>query len=102
MKLGFIVTAATILLLSNPTSALEIQVLAAGAIKEAYLELTPQFEKSSGHKVVTTWSGTAAIKKRIESGEVYDLVIIPGPEIDGFIKQGKIRQGSQVSLMKSG
>jgi molybdate transport system substrate-binding protein len=102
MKFGLIVTAVAGLLLSYAASAAEIHVLASGAIKEAFLELTPQFEKSSGHKVVTTWSGTAAIKKRISAGEVYDLVIIPGPDIDAFIKQGKIRPGSLVNLMKSG
>ena len=29
------------------------------ALKEAYLELVPQFERSTEHKVTTTWAGTA-------------------------------------------
>ncbi len=74
-----------------PASAAEIKVLAAGATKETYLELVPQFEKSSGHKAVTTWSGTVDIKKRMADGEVYDLVIVGAPEIDAFIQQGKSR-----------
>ena len=42
------------LLLAGAASAAEVKVLASGAIKEAYLELIPQFEKASEHKVTTT------------------------------------------------
>jgi len=102
MKLGFIVAAAASLFLSGMASAAEITVLASGATKEAYLELIPLFENGSAHKVVTTWSGTADIKKRIAAGEVYDLVIVGGSVIDAFIQQGKIVPGSRTDLMKSG
>jgi ABC-type molybdate transport system substrate-binding protein len=30
----------------------EIKVMASAAFKEAYLELVPEFERSTGHKVV--------------------------------------------------
>jgi len=102
MKLGFIVATTATLLLPNMASAAEIDVLAVGATKEIYVELVPEFEKSSGHKVVTTWTGSANIKKQIAAGEIYDLVIVGGPEIDAFIRQGKVVPGSRVDLMKSG
>ena len=82
--------------------AAEIRVLASNAIKAAYLELVPQFEKSSGHKVTTTWSGTLDIKKRLAAGETYDLLIMAAPELDEFIKQGKLVAGSRIDLVKSG
>ena len=97
------VLAGLILALSvDSVSAADFKVLAAGATKETYLELLPQFEKSSGHRAVTTWSGTLNIKKRIADGEVYDLVIVGAPEIDAFIQQGKVAPGSRVDLMKPG
>ncbi len=102
MKLGLIVATAATLLLPNMASAAEINVLAVGATKEIYVELVPEFEKSSGHKVFTTWTGSANIKKQIAAGEIYDLVIVGGPEIDAFIQQGKVVPGSRVDLMKSG
>jgi ABC-type molybdate transport system substrate-binding protein len=52
------------LLLVSAAQGAEIKVLASGAVKEAALELFPQFEKTSGHKVVITWAGTVDIKKR--------------------------------------
>jgi molybdate transport system substrate-binding protein len=77
-------------------------VLASGATKDAYVEVVPQFEKASGHTVVTTWTGSANIRKRIAAGEIYDLVIVGAPVIDTFAQQGKVVAGSRVDLMKSG
>lgn len=102
MKLRFFIAAYASLFLSYAASAAEIKVLAAGATKEVYLDLVPQFEKNSGHKVLATWSGTADIKKRMAAGEVYDVVIVGAPEIDAFIQQGKMVAGSRIDLMKSG
>ncbi|SRR6266508_1121018 len=95
-------TAASILICTSMAQATEIKVLASNALKEAYLELVPGFEKASEHKVVTTWSGTNDILKRMAAGETYDLVIMAGPAIDDLIKQGKIVPGSRVDLAKSG
>ncbi len=102
MKLRFLVAATAILFLSYAASAAEIKVLAAGATKEVYLDLVPQFEQSSGHKVITTWTGTANIKKRMAADEIFDVVIVGAPEIDAFIQQGKMMAGSRIDLMKSG
>ena len=82
--------------------AADINVLASNALKEAYLELVPGFEKATEHKVATTWAGTNDIKKRMAAGETYDLVIMAGPALDELIKQGKIVPGSRVDLAKSG
>ncbi len=102
MRLEIILAVAASILLPDLASAAEIAVLASGATKEAYVELVPDFEKSSGHRVVTTWTGSANIKKQIAAGEIYDLSIVGGAEIDGFIREGKVVSGSRVDLMKSG
>ena len=101
MKVAFLFALAASLFLSAQAVAADIAVLATGATKEIILELIPQFEKSSGHKVVTTWTGTAGIRKRIGDGEVYDLIIVGAPVIDAFIQQGKVASGSRTELMKS-
>jgi molybdate transport system substrate-binding protein len=80
----------------------EIKVLSSIATKEAYLELVPQFESASGHKVSTTWAGTTAIMQRMAAGESYDLVMISSSELDELIRQGKVVSGSRVDLAKSG
>jgi molybdate transport system substrate-binding protein len=79
----------------------EINVLSSLAHREAYLELVPQFERSSGHKVSTTWAGTLDIMKRLAAGDIFDLVIVSSTSVDELIKQGKI-VGSRVDLAKTG
>ena len=41
-----------------------------------------QFEKASGHKVATVFSGTLDVQKRLAGGERYDLIIMAGDAID--------------------
>lgn len=101
MKMKLVAAAACGLLLSSVAQAAEIRVLASGAVKEAAAELIPQFEKASGNTVTVTWAGTVDIKKKIAAGEAFDLVIIAGPEIEGFAKDGKVAPGSRVDLVRS-
>ena len=81
---------------------MEIKVLSSLATREAYLELVPKFEQSTGHKVATTWAGTTDIMKRLAAGETYDLVISSSKSLDDLIKQGKIATSPPVKLAQSG
>ena len=93
---------ASIFMLAETARADEIKVLASVVMKETYLELVPQFEKASKHKVVTIWSGTADIMKRMKAGESVDLVIVAVKSLDELTQLGKIVPGSRVDLVKSG
>ncbi len=93
---------ASILTFAGMADAADVKVMASAALREAYLELVPQFERSTEHKVATTWAGTVEIMKRMQAGETFDLVIMAGPSIDELIKLGKIVPGSRVDLAKSG
>src|SRR5436190_13604429 len=85
-----------------PTGAAEIKVLSTQATEEAYKELVPEFEKTSGHKVTTVFTGTLDVQKRVAAGEKYDLLIMAGPAIDDYVKSGTVVAGSRVDLAKSG
>ena len=102
MNSSIIVAAAAALMFSGVANAAEIKVLSTQATEEAYRELVPLFEKASGHKVTTIFTGTLDLQKRIAAGETYDLIIMAGPAIDDFIKSGKIVPGSRVDLARSG
>ncbi len=102
MKTAVIVAAAGALLLSRMAGAAEIKVLSTQATQEAYLELVAQFEKASGHKVTTAFTGTLNVQKRLAEGERYDLIIMAGPAIDEQIKLGKAVAGSRADIAKSG
>jgi molybdate transport system substrate-binding protein len=79
----------------------EINVMATAAFKEAYLVLVPQFERASGHKVVTTWATTADIVSRVKAGETTDLAVMSGNAIDELIAAGKFAKGSRADVASS-
>ncbi len=78
-----------------------ISVMSSLAIKEAYLELVPRFEKESGQKVATAWAGMVDIRKRMLAGEVVDLVIGSAAAIDELIGARKLAAG-RMDLARSG
>ena len=86
----------------DAAEAAEVKVMAANAVKEAYLELVSAFEKSTGHKVTTIWSGTEGVAKRINGGEVVDIVLVAAPTIDTLIAEGRLVSGTRADFAKSG
>ena len=85
-----------------PVSAAEIKVLTAGAYKQVVLALVPDFEKQAGTKVIVDNGTTGQLKKRIESGEAFDLLVITPAAIDELAKAGKLAAGSGVKLATVG
>lgn len=102
MKIASIVAATCALLLSGMASGAEIKVASTQATQEAYQELVAQFEKATGHKVTTFFSGTLNVSKRLATGEPFDMIIMSGPAIDEQIKLGKAVAGSRVDFASSG
>jgi molybdate transport system substrate-binding protein len=102
MKKSFIIATAATLWVPTLTDAAEIKVLSTQATEEAYRELVPQFEKATGHKVTTVFTGTLGAQKRLADGENYDMIIMSAPSIDAQIKVGKVVAGSRVDIAKSG
>jgi molybdate transport system substrate-binding protein len=79
-----------------------VKVLSSLAIKAAYAELVPQFEKQRGTRVETEWMGMVDIRKRMQAGEAADLVIGSAALVDELIHAGRLRAGSRVDLVRSG
>ena len=80
----------------------EIKIIASGGLKAACLELFPAFERATQHRVAAVWAGSVDIMKRMQAGETFDLVVMPGTAIDELIKLGKVVASSRVDLAKSG
>ncbi len=79
IALGF----ATALFLTTAATAAEVRVMISGGLTAAYNALVPQFERSTGHKVLTAYGpsmGTTvnAIPVRLERGEPADVLIMVG------------------------
>lgn len=89
-------------LTATVVNAAEIKVLSSAGVKAVTDELTPQFERTSGHKVAISFDVAAVLKRKIEAGESFDLAILTAPMIDDLIKQGKISAATRTDIARSG
>ncbi len=80
--------------------AARVTMIASNAVREPYRELLPAFENAAGHTVTVSWGGTADIVRRVEGGEIADIVIIPAARIDDLIAKGLM--ASRTDLTRSG
>src|SRR4029077_12515269 len=77
-----------------------------GGLTAAYKALVPEFERATGHKVLTAYGpsmGTTvnAIPVRLERGEPADVLIMVGYALGDLVKQGKVISDTRVDLVKS-
>jgi molybdate transport system substrate-binding protein len=79
----------------------EITVYSTIGVQGALEELTPKFEKASGHKLAITWGTASMIVKRIQSGETADVLILSLAGIETMVKEGRLVKGSEVTLASS-
>jgi molybdate transport system substrate-binding protein len=92
--------------LASSASAAEVHVMISGGLTAAFNALVGEFERTSGHKVVTAYgpsmgTTTNAIPMRLERGEPADVLIMVGYALGDLIKQGKVLADSRVDLVNS-
>jgi molybdate transport system substrate-binding protein len=97
---------ASLLWLATTAIADEVHVMISGGLAAAYKALVPEFERATGHKVITAYGpsmGTTvnAIPMRLERGEPADVLIMVGYAIDDLAKKGKVIADSRVDLVRS-
>lgn len=78
-----------------------VRVLASNGVKAALEELRPQCERAIGQPLTLQFSSTAALKKRIEAGEGFDVTVISAEAIAALIKEGKLVGDSRKDVAKS-
>jgi molybdate transport system substrate-binding protein len=78
----------------------QVKVMLSAAFKEAYLELVPQFERASGHKVESLWVPSVQMMSRLKGGETVDLVILSAASLDELRRAGLVSE--RADLARSG
>jgi len=95
---AFIVTLAV----AASAGAAELKVLCTNGVKAVVEDLLPKFERDSGDKVTILFEPSTQLRKRIDAGEAFDLVIMTTTLIDAEIKSGKLAADSRTFLARSG
>jgi molybdate transport system substrate-binding protein len=78
----------------------QIKVMASAAFREAYLELLPEFQRTSGHQVTNTWVPSVQMMSRLKEGEATDVVILSAAALEELTTAGIIAE--RFDLAKSG
>lgn len=92
--------------LATGAAAADVRVMISAGFFAVYQELGPAFEKSTGHKLITTRGPSVgdspeAIPTRLSRGEETDVVIMDGVGVDLLDQKGLTRAGSRVPLAES-
>ncbi len=96
----------SILFFVSATYGAEIRVMTSGAFTAAYLQLVPEFERTTHDNVLTAYGASMgnapdSIPSRLQRGEPVDVVILAAAALDELIKQGRVVSGSRVDLVRS-
>src|SRR5258706_2055491 len=83
-----------------------MHVMISAGFYGVYSELGPAFERSSGHRLVTTrgpsmGDSPEAIPTRLARGETADVVILDGGAADELGRRGVVRAAIKVELSRS-
>jgi molybdate transport system substrate-binding protein len=96
LALLFMATAPSIALSSD------LRVLSGSGVQPVMNEIIPQFEQTSGHRVSIVYGTVGEMAGRVQKGELADMVIASGPQIETLEKLGKVVPGTRTDLAKTG
>ena len=83
-------------------NAAEIKVISSVGVKAALEELAPRFERASEHKLNIKFGTIVPLKREIDAGETFDVVILTPAPVEDLVKQGKVAGGTVATVAKSG
>jgi len=67
-----------------------LRIFSGGAPKEIFLQLTPQFEQASGHKVEYVFAVMSALRDKVAAGDKADVLVMPTNILDEYQKNGVV------------
>src|SRR2546426_9913102 len=83
-------------------NAAEIKVLCANGMRAVLTELHPQLERTTGQRVTMSFGEAGDLRRRIQNGEIADVIVLPRVVLDQLVTQDKIVPGTTVDLGQSG
>jgi molybdate transport system substrate-binding protein len=102
MKLAVLAAAIGMsLLMTEVSHAAEIKAFFTGASHRSLDAILPQFEKTTGHKIVSQYDLPPALIKKVDAGEPFDVIIL-SYDVEGLVKQGKLVPDSRTVLGRIG
>ncbi len=80
---------------------MDLKVLSGGAMQGLMGEAVPLFERGGGYKIAVEIGLTSALRKAVADGAVFDIALLPRPDIDALAQAGRIAAGSVTDVARS-
>jgi molybdate transport system substrate-binding protein len=93
---------AATLVLSPVADAVELKVIAGGSMTASLNAVAPEFEKATGHKVVTHFDSTPNIITRVTSGTPFDVVVVPVDVFKDAAAKARFAPGPTIDIARVG
>src|ERR1051325_1620581 len=79
-----------------------IRVLASNGVRAVLQDLIPQWERAVGGPLSVEFNTSAAIKRKIESNDAFDVTVLTTDVIDSLAKEGKLAAHSRTEVGRIG
>jgi len=83
-----------------PAAAAELTVLVGGSLAAIMKDLTPGFERATGHRLVMRFAGTTELIRQATSGAAFDLGVVPAEVMQD--KAARATFGPIVEIARAG
>jgi molybdate transport system substrate-binding protein len=87
---------------ASPAFSAELKIFGSRVTKMIVEDVGPQFERATGHQLVVLTNVAAVMKRRIETGEPFDVAVLVNFQTDDLITKGKLVADTRSDLMKTG
>src|SRR5262245_3185005 len=98
VSIGFVF----LLLRGTGAEAATVRVLSAFGMQSVLEDVGPEFERASGHKLENSFATGGAVVKRVQDGEIADVIISLRQGIDTLVKDGKAPAGNVAAVASAG
>jgi molybdate transport system substrate-binding protein len=82
--------------------AAELRIFGSRVTKMVIDEIGPKFEQTTGYRPVVVTDVAAVMKRRIESGEAFDVAVLVDFQADDLVRSGKLVAATRANVMKAG
>src|SRR3954465_13151517 len=89
-------------LFTGKAQSADIRVLSGGAPQAALLQLVPEFERATGHRLKLTFQLVTEIQHKLAAGEKADVVLLPALLLAATEKTVPLRTEGRVVLARVG
>ena len=87
---------------AGTAASAELKIFGSRVTRMMIDDLGERFERDTGFKPVVVTDVAAVMKRRIETGEPFDLAILVNFQTDALVASGKLLADSRADIMKAG